>query len=614
MSEIEPQGSPSSGDASLPGRETPDQPTTVWAPPQEAQISEPAPVAPDARPKARASRVRWALALVLSVVVVAVAAGVTLLVTGQSAPSGLVGYVDKSSVIYAEARLDLPGDQRQKLGEFLSKFPGFDDQSILDRKLDEALDRIISEGSHGQQDWSTKIKPWFDGQVVVGVGIQNAPSPDQPGEFHGVFAIGVRNGQAAVALSWLKSTLTDRTVVTQPYDGTDLLLVSGGEKKGAAAIADGKALLIGDVASVKQAIDSHGNGTFAQSDGYKQARAAFTGDNLGFAVVDTQHYMDVFASMSRPAGMPLPTIAPALKALLPPWIAVSLRAEADAVALDVALPHRATMDVGDNRSSDVISHLPATAIVAIEGHDLAANWKKVLDAYRQTPSLQEPVKQLDTALAMLGGFDAVLGWMRDGAIVVTRDGSTIDCGVVISPTDAAAAQRLLTSLRSLVVLGGAQAGIKISDESYNGTTISTVDFGNLADLAGLLGGPGQLAPTMPIEGHAQLAYVATDSLVVFGANSNFVKSVLDTKPDTSLASQTQFKSATDRAGSSNRGLTYVDLMTARELIENVIPDAAAKAEYENEYKPYLSALKAFVVANREDGSLDRGTEWLIVGN
>jgi hypothetical protein len=592
--------------------------TTVWSPPSDelstsaaAATAEPSPVSPTPTPGPRVSRVRWVLALIMSVVVVGLAAGATLLVTGQTPASGLVGYVDNSSVIYAEARLDLPGDQRQKLGEFLSKFPGFDDQSILDRKLDEALDRLIIDNTHGSQDWSTKIKPWFDGQIVVGVGIPDTVSADEPGRFHGVVALGVRDGQAA--LNWFKAAVADRTITSQQYNGTDMLVISGAKDTGAVAVADGKALLAGDVESVKKAIDSHGHATFADSDGYKQARAAFTSDSLGFAVVDAQHYMDVVLRMSAPAGFPLPTIAPVLKAFVPPWLAVNIRAEGDALALDFASPHLTANDAGDNRPSDIIGHLPASTIVAAEGHDLAASWKKLLDAYRQVPELQNSIHQLDSALGLLGGFDAVVGWIRDGALVVTRDGPSIYGGLVLAPTDKTQAEHLLTALRSFVVLGGGQAGITIADEKYNGTTISTVDFGDLRELMNLAGAGGPLGPSLPVQGHVKLAYAATDNLVVFGADETFVKSILDTKADASLGSDARFKAAADRADGSNRGFTYVDLSAARELIENLIPDSSERAEYEREYKPYLSALKAFLLTNREDGAVDRGTEWLIVG-
>ena len=61
------------------------------------------------------------------------------------------------TVQYVEARLDLPGDQRQKLGEFLAKaIPGFDDQAQLEPKLEDVLDRLVRSATDGKQTWTAE--------------------------------------------------------------------------------------------------------------------------------------------------------------------------------------------------------------------------------------------------------------------------------------------------------------------------------------------------------------------------------------------------------------------------------------------------------------------------
>jgi Protein of unknown function (DUF3352) len=588
-----------------------DSPTIAWTPPPDetiAALSAPLGQATPPAPTRRTSRLRWFVAALVTVLVVSLTAAATLLITGQTPGSTLVGYVDNSSVVYVEARLDLPGDQRQKLGQFLSAFPGFDDQSILDRKLDEALDQLIDRSTNGKQNWSTKIKPWFGGEIALGAAPPTAPNPGDIPLFHGLVAVKVRDGAAAMA--WLKDALGDTPVATQSYNGTDILIVGSSNRKGAAAVADGKALLIGDEASVRKAIDSHGNGTFAQSDSYKQARSALSNDQLGFVVVDTKAYMNILGQLSTGASG-TPMLPSAVKDLLPSWMAMSVRAEGDALAVNIALPHIAAMDVGDNRPSEILPHLPASTIFVADGRDLGANWKKLLDIYREMPGFGEALKELDTALNTIGGFDKVVGWIHDGALVVTRNGATVGGGLVFTSTDAAAAQSLFSSLRNAAALGGAQAGIKITDETYNGATITTIDVGDIQDLMGAAGAGSAFGRTLP-EGHLKVAYAVTDQLVIAGVGDAFVKAVLDTQPGASLASDSRFKAAADRAGGANRGLTYVDISAARELIENLIP-ASERAEYEKNYKPYLLPLQAFVVSNREDGSLDRAGEWLVVG-
>ena len=96
------------------------------------------------------SRLRWIAAGGAIALVILVTALAAIVLTSSSPSSVLLGYVPTDSVAYGEMRLDLPGDQRQKVGQFLSKFPGFADQAALETKLDEVLDRLISEGSQGK--------------------------------------------------------------------------------------------------------------------------------------------------------------------------------------------------------------------------------------------------------------------------------------------------------------------------------------------------------------------------------------------------------------------------------------------------------------------------------
>ena len=72
--------------------------------------------------------------------------------------------------MYGELRLDLPGDQRQAAGQFLSKFPGFADQAALESKLDEVLDQLVKDASKGDQSYTTNIKPWFSGELGLAIG------------------------------------------------------------------------------------------------------------------------------------------------------------------------------------------------------------------------------------------------------------------------------------------------------------------------------------------------------------------------------------------------------------------------------------------------------------
>ena len=128
------------------------------------------PVLPPAKAPRRGGRVRWAVSLAVVAVVVLASAAVAALVTGQSSTSTVLGYVPADTTVYAEVRLDLPGDQRAATGEFLSKFPGFADQAALDSKLDEVLDQVVKDATNDEQSYTADIKPWFDGELAFSVG------------------------------------------------------------------------------------------------------------------------------------------------------------------------------------------------------------------------------------------------------------------------------------------------------------------------------------------------------------------------------------------------------------------------------------------------------------
>ena len=126
------------------------QPAAVEAP-GDASPYEPAPDAAPAGPveapasPLRRGPVRWPVAIALIALVLAVSAFVGVLVTGRAPNAKVLAYVPDDTIAYGEARLDLPGDQRLALASFLSKFPGFADQSAIEGKLNEVMDRFVRE-------------------------------------------------------------------------------------------------------------------------------------------------------------------------------------------------------------------------------------------------------------------------------------------------------------------------------------------------------------------------------------------------------------------------------------------------------------------------------------
>jgi Protein of unknown function (DUF3352). len=561
--------------------------------------------------------VRWPIAIALVALVIAAAAAVAILVTGQAPNAKVLGYVPDGTVMYGEARLDLPGDQRTALASFLSKFPGFADQAAIEGKLNEVMDRFIGGVTNGDQTFSTDIKPWFDGELAFSVG----PLPD-PGTLSGGDSSAMKAARFLVLVSvkdeagvtaWFKGVATSSgaTMSDEAYDGANLtLLTSEGGQQGAFAVLDGKVAVIGDVDSVKAAVDTKGSGPFAAQADPKAALDATDADHVGLVYVAVAPLLDWSSQLSQANGsssLGVDLSSGALRALVPDWAAFALRIEGDALVLESAVA-RPTTALGptESRSSTVTDHVPASALLVGVSHDSGATLVGLLNASRSEPALKSVVDGIDQAAGVLGGTDGAIGWIGDTGVVVNQADAGIEGGLVIVPTDRAAADRTFTSLRTLISLGGAQAGITVRDESYAGATITTIDLGDIGALARQAGIPSDAFGTgsaLP-SGHVELAYTVTDQVVVIGSGPEFVKHVLDTTAATSIASTDRYKTLSGRIGNGT-GVAFVDIAAIRGLIESALAgaDPSAVAGYEQDVKPYLAPFDALIASGSVKGDV-----------
>src|SRR5688572_4833334 len=578
------------------------------------------PLAPPGTPASagpRRSRVRWLAAAGIVALIVGVTAIATLSLTGSSPTSTVAGYVPADSVAYGEVRLDLPGDQRQEVGEFLSKFPGFADQAALETKLDELLDRLLSESTDGKQTYTADIKPWFDGELAFSMGPPPAgatatnEATDEP---RAVVLLSIKD--EALARTWFTNTLTEISVTTvpEPYEGVELLTFTNPEKassRAAFAIVDGKVAIVGDVASVKAAIDTAGSSPLSTSDEFVAAKSAMPGDDVGFVFVDLRAIMDAALEMTESLAS-APPMSDTLTALLPEWASFRLRVEGDALVMDSAMPHvEAAPGPSDNDTNGVAAYAPPSTLALAAGNDLGATLNETIALYRSDPAMAEAFKDIDGAAGLLGGLEASVGWMGDTGLVIARDGDSVEGGIVSIPADAAASGQFMTTLRSFATLAGGQAGITVRDEPYAGTVITIIDLGSAEDLAALaagLGGvpiPDGAASELP-EGNIEIAYAATEGVVVLGGSSDFVKHVLDAGAGQSLADDARYAGLVGRVGASHTGVSFLDITAVRGLLEGHLAEATPeeRAEYEESIKPFLTPLDAFVAATVIENSLD----------
>jgi hypothetical protein len=572
---------------------------------------------PPANDAARPSRVRWIAAGVLIALVIGITGLATLVLTSSQTSSVVLGYVPTESVAYGELRLDLPGDQRQEVGEFLSKFPGFADQAALESKLDEVLDRLISQGTDGKQSYTKDIKPWFGGQLGFAVGPIPSTNADgaSAGDARALMLLSLKD--AALAEAWLTSTMQQAglTATTETYNGAELTVFSDAkvvDEQAAYTIVDAKVALVGDIASVKAAVDTKGQSALAKSDALTTAQAALPGDDIGFLFVDVKALLEATTEVVGSAAS-VPPLADTISMVLPDWTAMRVRVEGDAIRLDAVSQHKDGMPGPDqNRANGVAAYAPPSTVALVAGNDVGATLQEWMALYRDVPGLQDTFAQIDQAAGILGGLDALVGWMGDTGVVVAPSGEGVEGGLVSIPADAAAGKQLLTTIRSFLQLGGAQAGITVTDEQYNGQTITVVDLGDLSGLAGVAGalGGGTL-PTVPPglpDTNVRLAYVATDEVIAIGSSPDFIKHVLDAGAGASLADESRYTSLLGRVDADHSGVGFMDIAAVRGLLEAKMAStasAAEKAEYEESIKPFLVPFDALMSTATVGGSTDQ---------
>jgi len=592
-----------------------------------AAVAPAAPIVTTAAQPRRRSRFRWAISIAVVALIIATTAAVAAVITGRSADATVLGYVPEHTTMYAEVRLDLPGDQRRAVGQFLSKFPGFADQSALEGKLDQVFDDVVKEATNGSQTYTTDIKPWFGGELAVSLGALppasavNGSDPSAMGSLRALALVSVTDATAAQA--WFDAAIakSGAKTTTAPYDGATLTLFDKTDGlQPAFAIVDGKVAVAGDLVSVKAAIDTKGGGGFSKEPGPQAALASMDGDHVGFAYIALRPLLDWSSELATAwagsAGGAAPAIGTTLDKALPDWGAYALRFESDAVVMEATAPIPETrLGPTENRRSTVAEHIPSNALIASMSNDLGTTLKQALALFGSEPTLKPVLDQLDQALGLIGGADAALGWAGDSAVVISTAGDTPAGGLVVVPTDKAAADHLFTALRSFIAIGGGQQGITVTDESYHGTTVTIVDLGDIAKLSGMTGATGSAAlPTLPT-GHVQIAYAVTDQVVVVGSGPAFVKQVIDTTKDTSLATNDRYASLAGRAGNGT-GSSWVDITAIRGLIEKAAvgagADPAAAAKYQSDVKPFLAPFDAMYASSSTGNDVNRSVIYVTV--
>ncbi|HEX7222568.1 MAG TPA: DUF3352 domain-containing protein [Candidatus Limnocylindrales bacterium] len=592
----------------------PNDETAAWHPTGEPDVA-PAPAAAVAREggtygaetgmSRRNVGMRWAIALGGLGLVIAATVAIVALASGRPATSVAVGYMPPGTISYAEYRLDFPGDQRQKLASFLSSFPGFDDQAALDTKVREALDQILGLATDGEQLYSRDIEPWFGGTIAMGSGPMPAAEDFGAMSAFGTQLFVVTIKDAAIAADWVRDVLPDGAMEAQ-HGGATIFTTGAGFGAPSALAVAGDVMLGGSEATVRAAIDSNGDGDLAEDAEFQAALETVARDYVVFSYAEPRAMLQSYADLADPGVLDETTVDEELLLLVPTWTSTTAWLQDDAIASRTSYP---SVDLGfdaANHASTLAAHVPATTIFYGETHDVGASLTAFLERLRALPDLQDGFRQLDQMAGMIGGIEGLIGWWGDAAIAVSElDDGSLGGGLLIDPTDAEAANRTFLTLRSIIGLAGGGVGIELRDVPHGDVTITVIDLSGAAGAAG-----GELPPGVS----AEIAYAATDDLVVIGYGEEWVASVLDAD-GAALADDDRYESLLGRLGRENLGSWFVDITAIRELIEPIAESEAPAdqwARYIDDIQPYILPFDAVVSAITKEGDLDRVDQILTV--
>ncbi len=530
------------------------------------------------------SRLRWLVAIGVSAVVVVVSAAVAALLIGGVGPSGLLARAPGDSVAYAELGLDLPGDQRANLGRFLSAFPGFDDQALLDAKLDDLLDRAIGAASEGRVRWSGGIDAWFGGEAALV--LRNLPNPAGAGFERPVPLVLATLTDPAAARTWVTATL-DALGLPWTRDtlaGTDVLLVGGSVDRRAVAVTD-ELLLAGRAEDVAAALATTPATSLGAAAPTKAAAAALPADHLAWLYVDGTAYRRWLSGLLG-AAAPGPDV---LGRFVPDWVSLELRANGDLAVAEAAMPigDRPVVGSGPIRLAALV---PKDVVAFAAARDVGAIVRDQVAALRADPKLAPSLEPILAALDRVGGLEAIVGWIDEAGVVVGAEGTEPWAAVVAVPRDRSAAETLAGSLLNLARLS--LPGVRSGEETADGTTIVTLEVGP----GGGSGGP---------DGGIGLAWAITDERVVVAPDAAIVRRVLAAGAGSSLADDPRYATLVERAGGpSGSRVAFVDLRRIRTLLEARL-DPAGRARYEGDVRPYLAPFDAVAAVGRADGGLER---------
>lgn len=399
-----------------------------------------------APPAPLAGRKRY-VALAVAVLVL-LAGGAAAIVARGGDSAGVETKVPADAVAFVKVSLKPSVEQKAALAQLVSRM-GSDGRERLESGIDDLLNEMLSESGLTYDD---DVRPWIGSQIGIAV-----RAPGAAGAEPAVVALAVTEDESAA-----------RTALEKIKDD-----------EFAFEVAEGIAYMASDSAVIDAfRAEAEKGSVLADSEAFRSARESVGGDGLVLMWADGSRFKDLAAASGVPSEM-LNSFAGAQSGV----VAVAVRAEEEGIAM---VGHQFGSEDAKARAGKpkLLESTSSGLIASVTGFDIGAG---IAAALKNAGKAGEAGAAIGTALDAVReslGIDVErdLIPMLHGEFSVVFGGLSAegmpDVGILIEPTDAAAATRVLAAIRLRVegLLEGLGGGGAVED-TPDGFIVGAGDFG-----------------------------------------------------------------------------------------------------------------------------------------
>lgn len=545
----------------------------------------------------RTGRWRWVAASVATLAILALVAGIVFLGARPGTPSLVAQFAPADAAIYTELRLDLPGDQRDRLVSFMSNFPGFADPATFQQKIDDTLANALRSTGAGF-DWRADIEPWFGGEIGM---FSSSLAPTQGTPPSMTIVLTVKDRGKFDELVYSKLTGPGLEMKSEDYKGQQVWSGNSPDagRRFTWAVTDEALVISLRNEDLKAALD------------IKAGEIPGLADDAFFVGQLGQMHADRLALVYYDYSGILETV-PAGASLLPAGCLDDLQAGADTRLLaevraesdHLAVNMRSQVPTGGNlppapanKRSALAESIPSATLAYIEMREVGAGIKYLVGELISCVTSGIPggfdVRQLEQLIGTAP--EDYFDFLDDAAFALTFTDGKVGGGIVASVDDENVARTRIDRLLGAVGLVGGVSGLTTAEQQHGAATITVISFD---------GGP------MPAGEVPSISISVTGGRLYLGVG-DFVTGALDRAAADSLATTPRLQQALSAAGAENAGIVYVDIGAIRQAFESTIP-GDGQVTYDNEIKPFLAPITHFIVVSRNEGGINASHAFLYV--